>query len=304
MKKSIYRLSLLLGLFLAGCAHEPADDEQTDLVAPKIFTCYIEQEAVTKTVMGDLENGVNYVRWSPDDVIRIGGVRCQVDEISNDGTIATFRALDNADPAKEVYGSIAYDATRTYGSTSSGNMYWAMYPATLVDANRDIILPEKQVYTENRIDNLPMYAIAFENEPFVFRALCSVLAVTLTGGNDKRVGEIEVKSNNQYLSGKILFWSGLTHSPTNPRFTLYTSNNNSQRTVRLDCKENTGGAGVALDPDAEKTFYIAIPPQKYTSAVTVTVKAPDGSTLKSFTSTNNNVTTVRRHIYTVSGTID
>ena len=213
MKRSyIFGLSLLLGM-LAGCV-QPIEEPVP--AAPQVFTGVIETSESTKTVLGALEDGVHKVKWSVGDVVLIGKVRHEVSEVSADGLSATFVSLEPSKvPLKQC------EAT-TSATATGGMLYWkrgktdfntfsdfedtyyvAWYPPEVLDttsfSDHFFRFSETQYYREGRIDNLPMVAIS-RNTEFVFRNLCAVLAISLTG-NGQTVGKIRVNGTSQTLSG-------------------------------------------------------------------------------------------------------
>lgn len=308
-KANIYVLALLLAFLPAGCAHEL---EESAPAVPQVFTGVIEQGVVTKTELAPLEEGVHKVKWSVGDEVLIGGVIFRVETTSSDGLTATFKAVDdNAVPLRQVYpnssGTLLYSKS---GSAGDNAYYAAWYPPAILDQSSShwFTLPNTQYYKEGRIDNLPMYAISRTGESFLFRNLCAVLAISLTGSSDKKVGKIRLQHGTR-ISGISYFNNGanagyFNHHLTNPSFTLYSRSNNGDYYVVLDCLANTSNAGVTLDPTTPKTFYIAVPPIKYyQTSLTITVIAPNGTELQTFPA-KKEVTAERAHIYPISLTLN
>lgn len=159
----------------------------------------------------------------------------------------------------------ATTATLTYYSETApeavGGKYYAVYPSTIAfnTSTQTITLPATQTYdaTANGIGNVPMVAVS-ETKELQFKNICAVLAVKVASGTVKA---IKVMADKKNLSGDF------TLDPSTSAITATTTGSN---TVVLDC-----GEGVSAD---NTTFYIAIPPQEY-SSLQIYLSA-DGSTYK------------------------
>ena len=243
----ILHLMILSALLIAGC-ETPMDQEP---LSPTTFTAAIELDAATKTALGAANaSGIRTVQWSSGDKIAIGG--------------GTYTVSSGA-------GSTQATFTGT-GATKTGTVYKAYYPVGVYN-NGTPTLPATQTYVAGRIDNLPMYAEATTTD-LIFRNLCTVLQLNLTGDGTRNVRYIEVESTEGLkLSGAFT----VNWNSGDPTLTMDPS---ASSKVTLHC----GTAGVALNA-TPKSFYIAVPAQSYTKGkLKVTVKDPSGIEFASFIS--------------------
>lgn len=182
--------------------------------------------------------GGTKVNWSNGDKIKINGV--EYTTTSTEGT-ATFTTAGTAPEA-------------------IGGKYIAVYPSSieLNAATATVTLPAIQNYDTqtNGISNVPMAAVS-TSTALNFKNVCAMLAVTITSGTVKK---IKVTADKKNLSGNFIL------NLTNLSFTSSTGSNS----VVLDCD-----SGVSAN---NTTFYIAIPPQEY-SSLQIYISS-DGTTYK------------------------
>ncbi len=248
MKKFLYMAVAAIAA-LSSCSQDDlvSDENGNDVSnanAP-VFTATIEGEGKTRTQLVEGSTGkLTKVAWASEDKVNINGSAYTAAPGTEDATTATLTIADGQTAPEAVDGK-----------------YYAVYPSTIAfnTSTQTITLPATQTYdaTTNGIGNVPMVAVS-ENTTLQFKNICAVLAIKVASGTVKA---IKVMADQKNLSGDF------TLDPSTSAITATTTGSN---TVSLEC-------GTAVTAN-NTTFYIAIPPQEY-SSLQIYLSA-DGTTYK------------------------
>ena len=248
---------------LAACTEEARYGEEvtTTLLAG------IEQQATTKTSLSEPSSGLYKTLWAENDKIAVYA--------GNSSSGAEFSLISGAGTNNgEFKGAIHY-----------GNRI-AVYPYSICgEASGNsikVILPEEQQYKSGNIpDNAyPMVAASSEST-LLFKNLCSVLKISMTG--DLTVNSVTFTANNSDIkvSGNASIDAGKT--------TLTMADDAGSRLV-LKC-DGVKLSGTATD------FFIVVPSQTYTGGFSLTIETDKGTVLKTIKS---DVTLKRSELYRIS----
>ncbi len=227
----------------------------------------IEQPATTKTSLSEPSSGLYKTLWAENDKIAVYA--------GNSSSGAEFSLISGAGTnSGEFKGAIHY------GSRI------AVYPYSICgEASGNsikVILPEEQQYKSGNIpDNAyPMVAASSEST-LLFRNLCSVLKISMTG--DLTVNSVTFTANNSDIkvSGNASIDAGKT--------TLTMADDAGSRLV-LKC-DGVKLSGTATD------FFIVVPSQTYTGGFSLTIDTDKGKVLKTIKS---DVTLKRSELYRIS----
>lgn len=247
MKKYLYMAVAAIAAFSSCSSDDIVNGNGNDNGNAKapVFTATIEGEATSRTALveGSTAGKLTKVAWVSEDKVNINGSAYTAAPGTEDATTATLTIADGETAPEAVDGK-----------------YYAVYPSTITfDAStQTLTLPATQTYdaTTNGIGNVPMVAVS-ENTELQFKNICTVLAIKVAEGTVKA---IKVMADGKALSGD---------------FTLDTETSSITATsgenyVVLEC-------GTAVTAD-NTTFYVAIPPQEYSSLQIYL--SEDGSTYK------------------------
>ena len=261
--KKIFILSLAALALLSACKKDSLTDSTNS------FTATIEQSAAKTTL--DANRNVNWEQAT--DKININGVEftCQNVDGTNH-TQATFTSSSSVD------------------ANLNSPLYVAYYPASYYYDNA-MHLPAIQNYdaTTNGISNLPMYAQS-DNHNLVFKNLCGVLAITVSSSDFSEVRSITVTADKR-LNGAFEVQNGST-TPT-IHFTGGTASD-AEKMVTLFMET------VVDITSGNKTFYIAIPDETYSSLkIDVIGKSSTSIIAKRMQTNSSSIRVERNKIYQI-----
>lgn len=265
MKKSVFAF-FAASLCLAACQIELVDPNQPN-VSDDVLSAKIEQNEVTKTVLGESNN----VLWSENDQIvafmkSSYGHKYQIKPSFAGKTYADFSRVSSAS-----------------GDDLSAGMEWdhnvAYYPysesieCVKSDDNYalEVVLPAEQTYEENSFGNgtWPMVAVSEDNN-ITFKNVCGGIKLQLKGTQIVKSITIQGK-NNEKLSGPAIV-AAYTNSETKPAITM-TGTDAASKSVTLNC-----GEGVQLSESNATEFIIALPPVLFSNGFMVTVTDSESQT--------------------------
>lgn len=186
------------------------------------------------------------------------------------------------------------------------HQYYAIYPASMVQGNisRDgnsftcsLKFPATQNYVvqdgHQKLD-LPVGAVIngqSQGNELHFYNLCSLVEVKYTNSTDApiRISSIEVTA-----IGKGLYGTGTaTVNGTNSRLDIAYDNVNSRVVLEM------GASGVTLNPDAEGTYYVMVPPYNGDATLSVKIRLGDDGHSSITKTTSNPVQLDRNTIASV-----
>ena len=265
MKKSVFAF-FAASLCLAACQIEVVDPNQPN-VSDDVLSAKIEQNEVTKTVLGESNN----VLWSENDQIvafmkSSYGHKYQIKPSFAGKTYADFSRVSSAS-----------------GDDLSAGMEWdhnvAYYPysesieCVKSDDNYalEVVLPAEQTYEENSFGNgtWPMVAVSEDNN-ITFKNVCGGIKLQLKGTQIVKSITIQGK-NNEKLAGPAIV-TAYTNSETKPAITM-TGTDATSKSVTLNC-----GEGVQLNESTATEFIIALPPVLFSKGFMVTVTDSESQT--------------------------
>lgn len=255
MKKVIY---LLLCLGAISCSKEFGEQNTCSIYAS------IDDEGLTKTYMGDENQGIYHVLWSNGDEIAVSG----------DGAGFTKYSLSDGDGTR-----IASFSGPAFSSASCT----AFYPYSMVkyvsgDSFR-IRLPEEQDYAADSFSSgaFPMVASG-STENLKFHNLCSIIRLCIYGNAKLDKIIFTPRDPHTFVAGDAIV-SGDE---------LIMCENGSLNVV-LNLR------GIQLSEVEAKTFDLVVPAQTYKNGFEVTVISKAGSIMKK--SYDNSFTTEKSRIH-------
>ena len=139
---------------------------------------------LTRTTMNAAGEGAWDIAWAISDQIRI-----------TDGT-------SNA-VYKPTTAATRSPLSKYSGTAPTGPVFYAYYPSGYYNVNTGVFsLPELiGSYTSGTFTGFPMYAQS-ENADLAFKNVCGLLALSLSGEGDDKIGRVNL-SANEYLSGPM-----------------------------------------------------------------------------------------------------
>ena len=262
MKKDVFTFIAVL-LCVAACQVEIVDPNESN-VSGDVLSALIEQNKVTKTVLGESNN----VLWSENDQIvafmkSSYGHKYQIKPSFAGKTYADFSRISSAS-GDDLSAGIEWDHNVAYYPYSesiecvkSGDNY------TL-----EVVLPAEQTYEENSFGNgtFPMVAVSEDNN-ITFKNVCGGIKLQLKGTQIVKSITIQGK-NHEKLSGAATVTAYTDE--TKPAITMAQSASTS---VTLNC-----GSGVQLSESTATEFIIALPPVLFSQGFSVTVTDSDSQT--------------------------
>lgn len=275
MKKNILITSFAATaalLLSVSCTKQDLSQQQTEsVVEGGTFTAVIEQNFTKTTLTDELK-----VLWENGDKICVNGMYVYSAVPKIPANKALFYPVKDEAPEDEVY-----------------QVY---YPENILKDGVGF-LPYKQVYRKGSL-NTPMYAQSYNySKELSFQNICGVLRFALSG--TEKVKSISVTTAGELVcgpfnvrtkdSGRNTEWIAV------PNGDVYDS---ALWTVTLDC----GDHGVQLATDKPTFFYIALPPQRYKSGMTITVTRADNTTFKQ--KTVKDIIIERNAIYNLDWNVD
>lgn len=273
MKKS---LSVLLAAFLSLTACQNIEQLVPE-VTDDVLSAQIEQDEVTKTVLGESNN----ILWSENDQIvafmkTSYGHKYQIQPSFAGKTYADFSKVSSAN-----------------GDDISAGMEWdhivAYYPyaeeiscAKADDSYAlDVELPAEQTYAENSFGNatFPMVAVSDDND-ITFKNVCGGIKLLLKG--TQKITSITIQGkNNEILSGSATVTA---YNYGAPDITMAGTDAASQ-SVTLNC----GTEGIQLNENTATEFIISLPPVVFTEGFTINMTDSESNTYTVGTNEENSV---------------
>ena len=258
MKKLGHLLGALLAFGFCACQTLLEDDAFLVPEGSTVLTATIESGSSTRTSLSPDGEGKYKVIWSEDDVIGV---------FVDDAPDASLYSLTSG--AGTSKGSFA-----GYGM---GSRYVAVYPMEMVTSLEEdelsLDFPEEQDYVDGSFCEgvLPMVAVSVTTD-LSFKNVASILKLSLKG--HQSITRLVFRAHNpaDKVSGSMTV---SLQDPNNPVSTMSADGADSVAV-------NTGG--VLLDPDVEKSFYIAVPARKYRGGFTVRIYTSTGYMDKAFNS--------------------
>ncbi len=273
MKKSVFAF-FAASLCLAACQIELVDPNQPN-VSDDVLSAKIEQNEVTKTVLGESNN----VFWSENDQIvafmkSSYGHKYQIKPSFAGKTYADFSRVSSAS-----------------GDDLSAGMEWdhnvAYYPySESIECVKSgdnyalgVVLPAEQTYEENSFGNgtWPMVAVSEDNN-ITFKNVCGGIKLQLKGTQIVKSITIQGK-NNEKLAGAATVIAYTDE--TKPAIVM---DEGASTTVTLNC-----GEGVWLNESTVTEFIIALPPVLFSQGFTLTVTDSNSQTYSVETDKANTV---------------
>ena len=256
-------------LSLVSCSLEQITDDSAVSVRAMRFTASIEN-TLTKTQISGDKNFPEMI-WNENDEIGIGVYGNNFQSFIN-------VAGDNSTGLFE-------------GSITSSEDYYAVYPYmnSLISSNLAVDIPRIQTYSEGSFakDAFPMVAKFKQSEAICFQNLCGVLEVRLTGTETVIsivFNGISEDGTDVPVSGKgNVKWNYVTA----PILVMDSASSNNK--VILDC-----GKGVTLKQDNPTSFYIVLPPTKFSQAE-IRVVTKEGNFMSKV---SNNAFEIKRSVIT------
>ena len=245
MKRLLFILMAIA--FCASCTSltEMEPESTSAPSVPMKFSATLEPQDSTKTILGgNYEDKTRKVLWEPDDAIIVMPAQSSINAVFKN------TASENASKV-EFSGVIPYSES-----------YWALYPCAYFNSATAsfvcLTLPSVQHYKEGSFDTdtAPMVARSTESDELVFKNLCGLLAVRMTG--DKAVKSITFAgfdSNGKAMDIAGKFYVSMDYK-TNPELVPMAP----EKSVTLECDE-----AVMLSPSDPASFYIVLPPATYSS---------------------------------------
>lgn len=255
MKKSVF-VFFAASLCLAACQIEVVEPNAYD-TSDNVLSAQIEQNEVTKTVLGESNN----VLWSENDQIvafikSSYGHKYQIKPSFAGKTYADFSRVSSAS-GDDLSAGIEWDHNVAFYPYSesikcvkSGDNY------TL-----EVVLPAEQTYEENSFGNgfFPMVAVS-EDSNITFKNVCGGIKLQLKG--TQIVNSITIQGkNNEKLSGAATVTAYTDE--TKPAIAMA---QDASTTVTLNC-----GDGVWLNENEPTEFIISLPPVVFTKGFSVNV---------------------------------
>ena len=273
MKKS---LSVLLAAFLSLTACQNIEQLVPE-VTDDVLSAQIEQDEVTKTVLGESNN----ILWSENDQIvafmkTSYGHKYQIQPSFAGKTYADFSKVSSAN-----------------GDDISAGMEWdhivAYYPyaeeiscAKADDSYAlDVELPAEQTYAENSFGNatFPMVAVSDDND-ITFKNVCGGIKLLLKG--TQKITSITIQGkNNEILSGSATVTA---YNYGTPDITM-TGTDAASQSVTLNC----GTEGIQLNENTATEFIISLPPVVFTEGFTINMTDSESNTYTVGTNEENSV---------------
>ena len=255
MKKSVFAF-FAASLCLAACQIELVDPNQPN-VSDDVLSAKIEQNEVTKTVLGESNN----VLWSENDQIvafmkSSYGHKYQIKPSFAGKTYADFSRVSSAS-GDDLSAGMEWDHNVAYYPYSesiecvkSGDNYAL-----------EVVLPAEQTYEENSFGNgtWPMVAVSEDNN-ITFKNVCGGIKLQLKGTQIVKSITIQGK-NNEKLAGAATVTAYTDE--TKPAIVMA---QNTSTTVTLNC-----GEGVKLKENTITEFIISLPPVVFTKGFSVNV---------------------------------
>ena len=280
MKKNILILSLLT-LGLAGCSQEELIDNNANQkpAENKVFTATLEKEdAQSRVYVGNDNN----LFWTAEDQISIFA----------GNTVNTVYQFDGETGATSgTFTAVATTSTTTGSDLSNNHAIYPYNEATTISTEGVITttLPATQKYAENSFglgDNT-MVAVTNGTEDYNlnFKNVCGYLKLQLYGTNVTVKTITLTGNNNEKLAGKATVTFGNDGVPT------VSMADDATTSITLDC-----GNGVTIgDSENEATtFWMVVPPTRFTQGFTVTATTTDDVTFTQ--STSNEIAIARNRV--------
>lgn len=269
-------LSILLAASLCFAACQNIEQLVLE-VADDVLSAQIEQDEVTKTVLGES----NKILWSENDQIvafmkTSYGHKYQIQPSFAGKTYADFSKVSSAN-----------------GDDISAGMEWdhivAYYPyaeeiscAKADDSyTLDVELPAEQTYAENSFGNatFPMVAVSDDND-ITFKNVCGGIKLLLKG--TQKITSITIQGkNNEILSGSATVTA---YNYGTPDITM-TGTDAASQSVTLNC----GTEGIQLNENTATEFIISLPPVVFTEGFTINMTDSESNTYTVGTNEENSV---------------
>ena len=231
-------------LFVASC--------QKDSLVKQEFSAHMEADAsdAKTTLVG---SNLQWVHGT--DQVSITSIVTTTNENNQTTTTTTTSAFTarahSSYPNNLSYANLQLNSDETElaeAGTNTTVLYKAIYPANAARYNNtQITLPTVQASTSGELTGYPMYAQS-DSKSLQFKNLCSVLKLSLTGG--ETISRIEVVTD-KYINGTF------TINPSTPSLEL--DNNATDHTKMTTL---TLSSPVTLSSTASY-FYIYLPVQEY-----------------------------------------
>ena len=240
----------LLPWALFGCK-ELEQDLVEEAAAPRFsIRAVISQDSETKTIL----DPTGKVLWGEEDCIGL--------YIDGATSPTLFTLTEGAGTTSGVF-----------SGPGSGSDYIGVYPGGIAgDAQGSSVrltLPAVQQYVQGSFGEgaAPMMAQG-DNNALVFKNLCSVVKISLTGHHQVTDLVFEANDPSVKVSGEATAYMDAAAVP------VLVMDESGSNTLTLE----TGG--ILLKDDVATDFYLALPPQTYTGGFKLTVNTSTGSMTK------------------------
>ncbi len=257
MKEKVIPVLLAGALLALSCGEDPAPTDNTDTgeqTAP--VTLQLSSEAVTRTVLGDEEDGVYHVWWTDGDRICVNGVKSSMLIGAGEKALSGEFTVEGVKPPYHV----------VYPSIRCGSMS--------EDGVAEVSLPAVQAWVPGSFASgaAMLYGTSRQGE-FTLRNLCGVVRIPIVKGASYG-GKIT----------SITLSSSSSAAPIAGRFHLNTEDGaldivEGGATVLMSLPEE----GIVLDESEPQYFHICIPGGEYPDGFNIILANEEGSMLCEWT---------------------
>ena len=282
--KRFFIFALVASVFVA-CSTDATQD-----LAPEIPTSpdelYVSFDEDSRVQLG--ENGAPV--WTEGDLVSVFYRSNANDKYQFQGktgdTEGSIKLVESGTPTVATPRIVA-----VYPYSASYWFNWETY-------NVEAFLPAEQTYLAYSYGvGSSLMVSQGEYKQFSFKNVCGWLKLQFTGTGS--VSKIVLRGNNgEQVAGEIYIntadASCVLASAMGESGDGTGGNIIADDTVLTEVTLNCGDAGVRLNAETPKAFYIALPPQTFTQGITIDVLWTDGSTMTK--STTNSLTIERNHI--------
>ncbi len=283
--KKFFLFALVATLF-AACSTDATQD-----VAPEIPTApnelHVSFDAEdTRIQLG--ENGTPV--WTEGDLVSVFYRSDSNDKYQFQGktgdTEGSIKLVESGTPTTATTRIVA-----VYPYNASYWFNWETY-------NVEAFMPAEQTYlTDSYGVGSSLMVSSSEFNQLSFKNVCGWLKLQFTGNG--YVSNIVLRGNNgEQVAGKI--YVNTSDASSILAATMGESGDSvggiieEEGTILTSVTLNCGEAGVRLNAETPKSFYIALPPQTFAQGITITATCDDGTVLTK--ATENAITIERNHI--------
>ncbi len=253
-------LIFFIALLLFGCAKEDLQGELPSEDSKSIFTAEFA-DIVTDNELKQY--------WEKGDKISLFSSSTNQEYVFNGESGSTSATFEPA--------SVLVD------NQSKLSTNYAVYPYsssnTIVDGKLNITLPAMQSYVANSLGTGANSMVAVTSDindrKLSFKHLCGFLKLNMYG--EAAVKSIVLKgNNNEKIAGKAVVTASYGSAPS------VVMSDDATTTITIDC--GTNGVELGKTEETQTTFWVVVPPVKFTEGYSITITTSDGTEVTKATS--------------------